>query len=154
MSKRLTAILRDAEKDIHFHIDEKQFEVSLALRERLLDLEISQAQFARKLGVSEPAVSKLLRGTENHTIAKLVEVADALGMEVRIQFVEKPAERARRKPVFRSSMKRELQHVFEPTPWLRSPSPGEKGEIRAVKWMEFTPASNQEICDEAEPAAA
>jgi len=97
MSKRLARLLRETKSDLSVQTELAQFDVSIKLREELNRRSINQAQLAQKLGVSEAAVSKLLKGGQNHTISKLVEVANTLDLELKIEFVkrEQPAQGVR-----------------------------------------------------------
>jgi transcriptional regulator with XRE-family HTH domain len=45
---------------------------------------ISQAELSRRIGASEPYVSKVLRGDANFTLATMVKLATAVGQEVHI----------------------------------------------------------------------
>jgi len=46
---------------------------------------ITRADLARKLGKSRASVSKMFNKTPNLTIKKMTEIADAVGIEVKIQ---------------------------------------------------------------------
>lgn len=50
---------------------------------------LSQAQLAKLLGVSQPAVAKLESGSQNLTLRTLVRVVTALGGEIRLT-IRKP----------------------------------------------------------------
>ncbi|MDR1581526.1 MAG: helix-turn-helix transcriptional regulator [Synergistaceae bacterium] len=47
---------------------------------------IGKAQLAKKIGVSKPYISKILRGDENFTVKTLAKVAFALGCEIDVNF--------------------------------------------------------------------
>jgi transcriptional regulator with XRE-family HTH domain len=52
--------------------------------------ELSQKDLAKKLGVSEQRISTICKGKENFTIKTMVEIQDALGIEIfRIMNVDK-----------------------------------------------------------------
>ena len=57
---------------------------------------ISNADLARRMKVSRSAVSQLLSGTNNFTIAKLAEIADALEIKALVRF--SPKIERRKKP--------------------------------------------------------
>jgi transcriptional regulator with XRE-family HTH domain len=46
---------------------------------------ISQAELAKRLGKSRSAISQMFAKTPNLTIKKMVEIADAVGLDVHIQ---------------------------------------------------------------------
>lgn len=52
---------------------------------------LSQAQLARLLGVSQPAVAKIESGSENLTLRTLTRVVTALGGELRVTIRKSPA---------------------------------------------------------------
>lgn len=52
---------------------------------------ISKADLAKKLDKSRSAITQLLNGTPNITINKMVELADACGMEIKIKLEDKEA---------------------------------------------------------------
>jgi len=155
MSKRLTKLLRDAQTDLDFRAKRKQFQVSLAIRQRLHDRKITQAALAQKLGVSEAAVSKLLRGTENHTIAKLVEVSDALGLDVNIVFDEKRRDRKTEAAPAQhwETFTQVIRAVFEPSEFDLA-----RFGVASREWKPLERpvdvASSQDAFDAKEPAAA
>ena len=50
---------------------------------------INRAKLANLLNVSPPAVTKILNGNSNFTLKTLISLADALDMELKVDFVEK-----------------------------------------------------------------
>ncbi|KVL26476.1 helix-turn-helix domain-containing protein [Burkholderia sp. MSMB1835] len=64
-------------------------ELMIALKQRLAQLELSQAQAARLLGVTQPRVSDLMRGKINlFALDALVNMAAAAGLHVELQVRE------------------------------------------------------------------
>ena len=64
-------------------------ELMIALKQRIAQLELSQAQAAKQLGVTQPRVSDLLRGKINlFGLDALVNMATALGLHVELQVRE------------------------------------------------------------------
>ncbi|MET3819240.1 putative XRE-type DNA-binding protein [Burkholderia sp. PvR073] len=58
-------------------------ELMIALKQRIAQLELSQAQAAKQLGVTQPRVSDLLRGKINlFGLDALVNMASAVGLRV------------------------------------------------------------------------
>lgn len=72
-------------------IEYRQQAIVLELSERVLDrlehLGISQAELARRLGVSRPMITKLLTGDSNFQIRTLLRLADALKMDLAIDLI-------------------------------------------------------------------
>ncbi|RKU02112.1 transcriptional regulator [Burkholderia sp. Nafp2/4-1b] len=61
-------------------------ELMIALKQRIAQLELSQAQAAKQLGVTQPRVSDLLRGKINlFALDALVNMAAAVGLRVELQ---------------------------------------------------------------------
>ncbi|WP_126227455.1 helix-turn-helix domain-containing protein [Burkholderia ambifaria] len=61
-------------------------ELMIALKQRIAQLELSQAQAAKRLGVTQPRVSDLLRGKINlFGLDALVNMASAVGLRVDLQ---------------------------------------------------------------------
>jgi transcriptional regulator with XRE-family HTH domain len=52
---------------------------------------ISRTDLAQRLEVSSPAVTKILNGNSNFTLKTLLALADALGLELKVDFQEKNA---------------------------------------------------------------
>ena len=64
-------------------------ELMIALKQRIAQLELSQAQAAKQLGVTQPRVSDLLRGKINlFGLDALVNMASAVGLRVDLQVRE------------------------------------------------------------------
>ncbi|EDT40845.1 helix-turn-helix domain-containing protein [Burkholderia ambifaria] len=61
-------------------------ELMIALKQRIAQLELTQAQAAKQLGVTQPRVSDLLRGKINlFGLDALVNMASAVGLRVDLQ---------------------------------------------------------------------
>ena len=62
-------------------------EIAERVHARLQQLGISQAELARRMGVSRPMVTKLLAGDRNFQLKTLLHLGDALDMELKVEFV-------------------------------------------------------------------
>ncbi|WP_321790231.1 helix-turn-helix domain-containing protein [Burkholderia pyrrocinia] len=61
-------------------------ELMIALKQRIAQLELSQAQAAQRLGVTQPRISDLMRGKINlFGLDALVNMATAVGLRVDLQ---------------------------------------------------------------------
>ncbi|WP_027811634.1 helix-turn-helix domain-containing protein [Burkholderia cenocepacia] len=61
-------------------------ELMIALKQRIARLELSQAEAAKQLGVTQPRVSDLMRGKINlFGLDALVNMASAVGLRVGLQ---------------------------------------------------------------------
>ncbi|RQU36183.1 XRE family transcriptional regulator [Burkholderia cenocepacia] len=64
-------------------------ELMIALKQRIARLELSQAEAAKQLGVTQPRVSDLMRGKINlFGLDALVNMASAVGLRVDLQVRE------------------------------------------------------------------
>ena len=76
-------------------IEDKQLIVRKQMLDRLVAyrkaLGMTQKDLADKMGVSRPNISRFESEDYNPTIDMIVKVADSMGYEVRIDFVEKKA---------------------------------------------------------------
>lgn len=83
--------LRDIEKNVNdrlqaeLSVEDKAWDIIFEFYHQVLTKmekhNISQADLARKLGKSRSAVSQLLNKTPNISIRRMVEIADAVGLE-------------------------------------------------------------------------
>ena len=64
-------------------------ELSGRVLSRIGDLGISQAELARRMGVSRPMITKLLTGDSNFQLKTLLRLSDALEMDFVADFVPK-----------------------------------------------------------------
>jgi len=53
---------------------------------------ITKSQLAEKMRLNPPQISRLLSGRRNITLETAVKAAAALGMEIKLELVEKPSE--------------------------------------------------------------
>lgn len=86
-------LARDA--DLRRRVERRMAE--LRLEEALLALResrgLTQAQVAKLLGISQPAVAKLEAGARNVKLATLCRYAEALGAQLRVELVRRRAPR-------------------------------------------------------------
>ena len=61
--------------------------------------QISKADLSKRLGKSRSAVTQMFNKTPNITLKKMIEVADAIGMDIHITSPQVPREQARPKRV-------------------------------------------------------
>ena len=63
-----------------------EFELIQAIIEKRIELGLTQAELAKKLGTKQSAISRLERGTYNPTVAFLRNLAKAFNTELHISF--------------------------------------------------------------------
>ncbi len=82
---------RLAEPELRARVEQRMHE--LKLEEELLALreekDLTQAQVARLLGISQPAVAKIEAGASNLKLATLLKYAEALGAQVKIELIRR-----------------------------------------------------------------
>lgn len=66
-------------------------EPAVFVRQALAHAGISQAELARRTGVSEPTVSQWVKGTRTPSMASMKKIADACGMSLQLTVEEDPA---------------------------------------------------------------
>ena len=61
-----------------------EFELAASIIQKRIDLGLSQAQLAKKVGTKQPAIARLESGSYNTSIAFLKKTAKALGADLHI----------------------------------------------------------------------
>ena len=67
-------------------VNKKNFDSQFILDEVLLKMEVSNAELARRLGVTRQTVNNMVNGRRDVTVSKLHEIANVLGIRVRDLF--------------------------------------------------------------------
>ena len=73
--------LKEARKRPAYHEEEMLLSIATRILGALEEQKITRVELARKLGVSPPYITKILRGYENMSIATLAKVAFALDLK-------------------------------------------------------------------------
>ena len=85
--------LTEAAHEDRSSIEYRQQALVLELSERVLgrigQLGISQAELARRMGVSRPMITKLLTGDSNFQLKTLLRLADSLEFDLAVDFIPK-----------------------------------------------------------------
>jgi transcriptional regulator with XRE-family HTH domain len=85
MSKKsFSALFEAAERHDEYWTERAIIEFTEALSRWMETKKISQAELAAAIGVSQPYISKVLKGNANFTLATMTKLAHALGAEVHI----------------------------------------------------------------------
>ncbi len=86
MSKKsFSALFEAAERHDEYWTERAIIEFTEALSRWMEAKKISQADLAAAIGVSQPYISKVLKGNANFTLATMTKLAHALGAEVHIR---------------------------------------------------------------------
>ena len=75
-------------EDFDFRSETLILNITEKICERMQQKKINRTRLAQKLKVSAPAVTKILNGNPNFTLKTLLSVADALDLELKIDFVD------------------------------------------------------------------
>ena len=83
----LTEVAEEDRSSVAYRQQALVLEIADRVHARIDQLGISQAELARRMGVSRPMVTKLLTGDSNFQLKTLLRLADALDMELMVDFV-------------------------------------------------------------------
>lgn len=81
--------LDSMEGNFEFRLESMILEITEKICEAMDHKNISRSEFADLLGISRPAVTKILNGNSNFTLKTLISIADALELKFNIEFKEK-----------------------------------------------------------------
>lgn len=85
----LQAKLVSFEDDFDFRLETLIYKITEKISERMDQKRINRTKFAQLLKISPPAVTKILNGNSNFTLKTLLSIADALELDMQIDFKEK-----------------------------------------------------------------
>ena len=83
----LTAVAAEDRASVAYRQQALVLEIADRVQARIQQLGICRAELARRMEVSPPMVTKLLTGDRNFQLKTLLRLADALDMELMIDFV-------------------------------------------------------------------
>ncbi|EMS79166.1 MULTISPECIES: helix-turn-helix domain-containing protein [Desulfotignum] len=86
------ALSEEFENDIEYKIEYKILEITEQICSVMKERQITRAELSRKLGTSKTAVTKMLDGSTNFTLRRLIKIADALEKEFDIHLTRDPGE--------------------------------------------------------------
>jgi transcriptional regulator with XRE-family HTH domain len=81
--------LESFKEDFEFRFETLILEITEKISRRMKQKKINRTNLADLLEVSRPAVTKILDGNSNFTLRKLLSLADALELDLEIDFKEK-----------------------------------------------------------------
>ena len=81
--------LESLKDDFEFRLETLILDLTEKICARMKQKEINRTRLSELLNVSPPAVSKILNGNSNFTLRTLLSLSDALGLDLKIDFVEK-----------------------------------------------------------------
>lgn len=123
--------------DFDFRLEAFIFDLTERISKRMKDGNISRSKLAELLGISPPAVTKILNGNSNFTLKTLLSLADALDLELKVEFIEKKAVSAKLydyKPLFASANEQTQILISYPDALRSYPTPirEKPGEAKAA----------------------
>lgn len=80
--QELKHLADEARASIEYDLESAIIEATEAVVARMQELGLSRAELARRMGISPPMVTKLLRGENNFTLRTLISLARALDSAV------------------------------------------------------------------------
>ncbi|HIJ36200.1 MAG TPA: XRE family transcriptional regulator [Deltaproteobacteria bacterium] len=81
--------LESLKEDFDFRLETLILDITEQICKRMKKKVINRTRLRELLNVSPPAVSKILNGNSNFTLKTLLSMSDALGLDLKIDFVEK-----------------------------------------------------------------
>jgi len=85
-------LIQDARSRDDYWIEDAILQFTMQLHEQMQKQSISKTELASRLGVSQPYVTRILKGRDNLTIATMVKLARAVGLKMQISLGETGAE--------------------------------------------------------------
>jgi transcriptional regulator with XRE-family HTH domain len=85
-------LIRDARSRDDYWIEDAILKFTMRLHEVMQEQGISKTELARRLGVSQPYVTRVLKGSDNLTVGTMVKLARAVGASLQISLQESEAE--------------------------------------------------------------
>ena len=80
------SLLEEFEDDIDFKVEVKILEITEQICEAMTEKGINRSDLSKLLETSKSAITKMLNGSTNFTLKRLVKIASALNTEVNISF--------------------------------------------------------------------
>ncbi len=111
LEERIRNYIRENENSFWFKLEELLYDLTETIYERMKQKGISQRELAKRLGVSDAYISKILKGNENISLKTLLKLALALGLNVEIKM--QPIEQMSFRKTEESTSNRSWQEVID-----------------------------------------
>lgn len=111
LEERIRNYIRENENSFWFKLEELLYDLTETIYERMKQKGISQRELAKRLGVSDAYISKILKGNENISLKTLLKLALALGLNVEIKM--QPIEQRSYRKNEESTSNRSWQEVID-----------------------------------------
>lgn len=123
--KSFSALFEAAGKTEEYWTQRAIVQFTEELARRMEEKGVSRAELAAAAGVSQPYITKVLKGNVNFTLATMTKLAMAVGAAVRVQLVPLGEEQVARVPI-------ELEPEA-PEAGIRREDPGERKRAGSVR---------------------
>ena len=111
LEERIRNYIRENQNSFWFKLEELLYDLTETIYERMKQKGISQRELAKRLGVSDAYISKILKGNENISLKTLLKLALALGLNVEIKM--QPIEQRSYRKNDESTSNRSWQEVID-----------------------------------------
>jgi len=81
--------LESFKEDFDFRLETLILDLTETISRKMEERNLNRTKLAELLGISPPAVTKILNGNSNFTLKTLLSLADALQLDLKIEFKEK-----------------------------------------------------------------
>lgn len=88
------SLFDEFKNDLDFKVESQILEITEQICEIMNDKELNRVDLSDLLSTSKAAITKMLDGSTNFTLKRLIKIADALDKELLVQFTE-PAKQNR-----------------------------------------------------------
>ena len=82
-------LMQDEEFKKEYEALQPEMDITRALMDARINANMTQEELSRKSGISQADISRLERGNRNPSLSFLKRLAEAMGTELRIEFVPK-----------------------------------------------------------------
>ena len=82
-------LMQDEEFKKEYEALQPEMDITRALMDARINANMTQEELSRKSGISQADISRLERGNRNPSLSLLKRLAEAMGTELRIEFVPK-----------------------------------------------------------------
>ena len=86
-------VLQDAEVKAEYDALQPEYDIIQAMIAARLEQNITQKELSEKTGITQADISRIENGTRNPSLSMVKKLAQGLGMQLKLEFVQEPAKR-------------------------------------------------------------
>lgn len=86
-------VLQNAEIKAEYDALQPEYDIIQAMIAARLEQNITQKELAEKTGITQADISRIENGTRNPSLSMVKKLAQGLGMQLKLEFVQNPAKR-------------------------------------------------------------